>query len=355
MSRLPAALCFAICLSLAVVSEALCAVPEIPAGTKTLAGIVLDIKAPLNRKLEELRRTYGIREIKAGGLRFMGKSDQPVLTVETNRTLNPAGTQRVEEFLYRNSSQQLVLHERVITHGQNLRFHDFQQRVLQAGVENYDLESDGQTLKEASIGMGSGTVFRVLTTRERTGTVHIKRHQVSVGGMQQIEIKDTVYREASYRTYEYDILEPQMTVFALGGSRWGWASWLGTLRIAVRKTPGLLVPEVTYEKVGTGDSDRLEGFERFSVELHERLIVPFIERGPVRLIGQVVGQSWVWPKSRSMQVIGAESKFLNELIVIRNEVNQAKTNPSVLSLVEIKLNVIIRDIQEGKLKISDFR
>lgn len=48
-----------------------------------------------------------------------------------------------------------------------------------------------------------------------------------------------------------------------------------------------------------------------------------------------------------MQTIGTESKFLNELIVIRNEVNQAKTNPAVLSLVDVKLSVIIKEIQRN--------
>jgi len=331
------------------------AVPEIPAEAKTLARIVLDIKAPLNRKLDELRRTYGIREVKAGGFYFTDSGDQAVLTVETNRILNTARTQRVEEFLYRNGSQQLILHEKVITHGENLRFHDFERRLFQTGDESYDFDSSDQTLKEASIRMGAGTVFKVMTTREKAATVDIKRHQISVGGSQQLEIRDTIYTGSNYRTYEYRILEQQMTVHAIGGSKFGWGPWLGAFRIGIRTAPELLVPEVTYEKLGTSDSTRLEGFEGFSRELHRYIIIPFIENGPVQLISEVVKRGHVWPKSKSMQTIGTESAFLNELIVIRNEVNQGKTNPAILSLVAVKLNVIIKDIQEGALKISDFR
>ena len=341
--------------------------PEIPPECKTLSRIVLDIKAPLNRKLDELRRTYGIREIKAGGFHFTDKNNEVVLTIETNRSLNAAKTQRVEEFLYRNRNRQLILHEKVITRGKNLKFHDFEKRLFQTGVETYDLENADQTLKEATIHMG-GPLFKVLTSREKSARVEIKRHQISVGESQQLEIRDTIYTEDGYRTYEYKILDHQIQILAIGHPGFGWAQWLGTFRIGIRTTPGLYLPEVTYEKSGmewTIDDPpgklrsmhyaNLNGFESFSRELHENLIVPFIERGPVHVINKVVGMKFVWPESRSMRSIGADSKFLNELIVIRNQVNQAKTNPSVLSLVEIKLNVIIRDIQEGTLKINDFR
>lgn len=342
-------------------------VPDIPPETKTLSRIVLDVKAPLNRKLDELRRTYGIREIEAGGFHFTDRDNQVVLIVETNRTLNAGGTQRVEEFLYRNRDRQLILHEKVITHGKSLRFHDFEKRLFQTGVESYDLENTDQTLKDAAIYMG-GALFKVLTTKVVSDTVEIKRHQISVGQSQQLEIKDTIYKEKGYRTYEYDINDSQIQIFAMGQATFSWAQWLGTFRIGIRETPKLYLPEVTYEKTGSewqvkeksGNLRRLRyaklnGFEHFSRELYQNLIIPFIENGSVRAVNQVVQLSWLWPKSRRMQSIGTESKFLNELIVIRNEVNQGKTNPSVLSLVEIKLNVIIKDIQEGKLKISDFR
>lgn len=336
-------------------SGAFSAVPGIPPEAKTLSRIVLDIKAPLNRKLDQLRRTYGIREIKAGGFHFTDKDDQAVLTIETNRTLDSARTQRVEEFLYRNKFRQLILHEKVITHGENLRFHDFENRLFQTGVENYDFESDDQTLKSATIDMGEGTVFKVMTIREKGAATEIKRHQISVGQSQQLEITDTIYTKSNYRTYDYNILESQMLIHAIGGSRFGWGQWLGTFRIGVRTSPELLVPEIIYEKISTYGSTKLNGVESFSRELYGNLIIPFIENGPVQLIKQVVESTWVWPASSSMQAIGAESKFLNELIVLRNEVNQAKTNPAVLSLIEIKLNMYITNIQEGALKINDFR
>lgn len=346
---------FAVCAMIIVPSDAFSAVLEIPPEAKTLSGIVLDVKAPLNRKLDELRKTYGIKEVKAGEFHFTDKKGQVVLTIVANRSLNAEGTQRVEEFLYTNRYGQLILHEKVITHGENLRFHDFEKRLYQTGVENYDLASDEETRKEGTIGMGAGTVFRVLTSRGEAGKVAIKRHQISVGELQQIEIRDTVDTENNYRTYEYSILEQQMMIRANGGFRGGWANWRGTLRITVRTVPGLLVPEVIYEKIGTSRATALNGSESFSRELYGKLIIPFIENGLVRLISQVVASRWVWPASESMQTIGTESKFLNELIVIRNEVNQAKTNPAVLSLVDVKLSVIIKDIQEGTLKISDFR
>jgi len=352
---------------IAIPSEAVARVPDIPAEAKTLKRIVLDIKAPLNRKLDELRRTYGVREVTSGGFHFLDKNNTIVLAVETSRHLSPDGTQRVEEFLYRNHQQQLVLHEKVITRGRNLVFHDFESRLFQSGVEAYDLEGPDQVLKDAAMNMG-GPVLRVLTTREDTDSVRIKRHQVSVGELQQLEIRDTLHLEDDYRTYEYHILEHQVMIHALDRGTFSWSSWLGTLRIGIRSSPRLLLPEITYEKTGmewlteeaNGNPQRLHyaklnGFEAFSQELHANLVVPYIEQGPIRAIGRTLQSSWLWPKSQSMQTLGAESKFLNELIVIRNEVNQAKTNPSVLSFIETKLNVMIKDIQEGKLKIHDFR
>jgi hypothetical protein len=66
-------------------------------------------------------------------------------------------------------------------------------------------------------------------------------------------------------------------------------------------------------------------------------------------------QTRYWPKSNGIQSIGSDSKFLNELIVIRNQVNQAKANPNLLQEIERKIKVFIKDIQGGKLKINDFR
>jgi len=340
---------------------ALGAVPGIPVEAKTLDIIVLDVKAPLNRKLDELRRTYGIRETKAGGFHFIDRNNNVVMTVETHRSLNSDSTQRVEEFLYRNRQQRLILQEKVITHGESLSFHNFEERLFQTGVENYDLESTEQTLKIATMRMG-GALFKVVSSRERNAAADIKRHQISVGESQQLEIRDTIYPEANYRTYEYEVLDPQFAIFAFGRPTFGVSPWLGTFRIGVRTATELLLPEVTYEKIGTDfskgevdDRGKLNGFESFSGELHERLITPFVEKGAVQAIKGSVATQWVWPASRSMQSIGSESKFLNELIVIRNEVSQAKSNPAVLSLVEVKINVFIRDIQAGALKINDFR
>ena len=350
-----------ICLIICAPLDGRCATPEIPAEAKTLAIIVLDIKAPLNQKLDELRRTYGIREIKAGGFHFIDKNDDVVLTIETNRSLNSSRTQRVEELRYRNKQQQLILHEKVITHGENLSFHDIEERLFQTGVEKYDLESADEMMKEATMRMG-GALFKVLSSREKTASVEIKRHQISVGESQQLEIRDTIYTENNYRTYEYRVLDPQFTILTAAGPTFGWTRWLGTFRIGVRTDAELFLPEVSYEKIGSdysrgGEDDRgiLNGFESFSSELHDNFVVPFIERGPVRAIKRVVDMSFIWPESESMRSIGSDSKFLNELIVIRNEVGQAKSNPAVLSLVEVKINVFIRDIQAGALKINDFR
>jgi len=356
-----------ICLTAALSPKAAALTPDIPAEVKTLKGIVLDVKAPLNRKLDELRRTYGIREVTSGGFHFLDKNNDTVLAVETSRHLNPAKTRRVEEFFYRNRQQQLVLHEKVITHGENLAHHDFESRLFQTGIEAYDLDGPGQILKDAAISMG-GPVLRVLTTREDTDSVRIKRHQVSIGESQQLEIRDIYHLAENYRTYEYHILEHQVMIHAQGRGFFNWSNWLGTFRIGVRLSPTLLLPEFTYEKAGmewvTEGTDgnpqrlhyiKLNGFEAFSRELHANLVVPYIERGPIRAINETLGIGWLWPESQSMQTLGAESKFLNELIVIRNEVNQAKTNPAILSFVETKLNVIIKDIQEGKLKVNDFR
>lgn len=334
---------------------AFCAVPEIPVESKTLAVVVLDVKALLNRKLEELRKTYAIREVKAGGFHFIGKNDEVVMTVETHRTLNPAATQRVEEFLYRNNRDQLLLHEKVITQGENLRFHDFAARLYQTGVENYDLEDDDQTRKEATISMDGAVIFKVLSSREKGTSADIKRHQIWVGDVQQFEIRDTIYANDNYRTYEYEIVERQVLLLYFKRATFAWAQWDGTFRIGVRTSPTLLLPEVTYARFGTDNYVQLNGLETFSRELHEKLIVPFIERGVVRAIKEAIEIPDVWPKSQSMQNIGSDSKFLNELIVIRNEVNQAKSNPAVLSLIEVKLNVIVRDIEAGALKINDFR
>lgn len=342
-------------LAIAAPSTAFCAVPEIPVESKTLAVIVLDVKALLNRKLEELRKTYAIREVKAGGFHFIGKDGEVVMTIETHRTLNPAATQRVEEFLYRNNQEQLLLHEKVITQGENLSFHDFEARLYQTGVENYDLEDDDQTRKEATISMDGAVIFKVLSSRERGTSADIKRHQIWVGDLQQIEIRDTIYARDDYRTYEYEILEQQVLLLYFKRATFAWARWDGTFRIGVRTSPTLLLPEVTYARIGTDNYVRLNGLEAFSMELHEKLIIPFIERGVVRAIKEAIEIPDVWPKSQSMQNIGSDSKFLNELIVIRNEVNQAKSNPAVLSLIEVKLNVIIRDIEAGALKINDFR
>lgn len=342
-------------LAIAAPSTAFCTVPEIPVESKTLAIIVLDVKALLNRKLEELRKTYAIREVKAGGFHFIDKDNKVVMTVETHRALNPAATQRVEEFLYRNNKQQLLLHEKVITHGENLRFHDFEDRLFQTGVENYDLEDERQTLKDATLSMDGAVIFKVLTSRQKGTSTDIKRHQIWVGELQQLEIRDTIYARDNYRTYEYEILEPQVMLLYFKRATFAWSQWEGTFRIGVRSSPALFLPEVTYAKIGTNNYVKLNGLETFSMELHERLIVPFIERGVVRAIKEAVEIPDLWPKSQSMQNIGSDSKFLNELIVIRNEVNRAKSNPAVLSLIEVKLNVIVRDIEAGALKINDFR
>ena len=344
-----------ICLEMATPGNALCAVPEIPAGAKTLSGIVLDIKRPLNRKLDALRRTYGIKKTKPGEFRFTDKSNQTVLTISVNRTLNRAKTRRVEEFLYRNGKRQVILHEKVITRGKDLEFHDLERRVFQAGAEIYDLQSTDETMKDAILDMGAGTVFRVLTSRKKDAGMQVKRHEISVGESRQLEISDTIHPARHYRTYTYRILDPQVRIYSASGVVSGWAQWLGTLRIAVRTTPGLVLPEITYEKIGPEGSVKLGDLKSFSGELHRNLIMPFVVNGPVQLVNRLVGSHWVWPRSRSVRAAGSQSEFLNQLIAIRNEVDRAETDPALLSQVKAKLNVIIKDIKEGTLKIGDSR
>ena len=344
----------AVCLMATGPSDGSAAVPAVPVEAKTLPEIVLDIKAPLNNKLDELRRTYGIREIAAGEFQFTDKDGDVVLSVETGRTLNADGTQKVETFLYRNGRKQLILQETVITRGRNLWFHDFEKRLFQTGIERYDLEGPGQTRKEATLSTEAGTIFKVLSVREKTGTGEIKLHRVSVGDSQLFDIRDTIHEADSYRTYEYIVHGTKAVIMGLGSWTSIWHTWKGTLRIGIRLIPGLLLPEITYEKTSTSGYARIGSFQGFSRELHKNFVSPLIDRGPVQAIRQETG-GHAWPASRSMQSIGTESKFLNELIVIRNDVNRAKANPAVLSLIDVKLNVIIKDIQEGKLKVNDFR
>jgi len=360
-------LVLSICVIWATASDGSADGPDIPGECKTLSDIVLDIKAPLNRKLEELRKTYGIREVTAGGLTFTDESDSVVLAVESSRFVNADKTQRVEEFTYRNRSRELILREKVITRGEHLQLYDFERRLFQTGIENYDLNGPRETMKEATLEMG-GPLFRVVTTRMSRPAVDIKQHQVFVGEGQPLEITDTIHRGKGYRTYEYRVLESQIIIPTRGHFHFGWSPWQGTFRVDVREVPGLHLPEVTYERSGTPwaiwersggvkavQYAMVNGSERFSRELHENLLIPFIEGGPVHVVKRLVEMNHLWPTSDGMQSIGSDSRYLNELIVLRNEVNQAKTNPAVLSLVEVKLNVMIKNIQEGSLRINDFR
>lgn len=325
---------------------------HLPSDLITLDKICNEYRSVLNLKLQEMRRTFTLKEVEPGEIQFLDSEQIPQATLHLFQTMNPEKTKKIEKVRLTNPKSEAIIEETTTTIGHNLEFVDAQNLIFfesysNAGHSHCSCASTNESQKEVQISLFDNPLFKFLV---ENGSVNIE--QLYLGPTHVVTIQEISPTQTAKKRFEYIIHAGDYRVQA-PHFNWSWGGIApGKLWLTGTQEKNFILPNFKYYsqfKSNRGLRGDLS-LNEFLNETNERIYMPFVKNGILGMLDIIVAH--IFPRTERSANVAASNRFLDELHLLRKQVDDAQTNPSLLIQVKAKLLEFIGAIQDGSLQAN---
>jgi len=332
------------------VTYAASAVPVLPSDVPTVGSLAREVKSPIAQKMREIRRAFRIEETKPGQVTLFANNDVAKGRIELSRDLSGDGKHRTERVQFFRADKSSVLDERVSTDGENLQFSDPSRKIF---FETDDLDYSlgfGETRKEVLLNVDSREFFRIISTAHGSAAGNREiQSDFYFSGVRIFSAREFTSAEKNYHSLEYHVHSDQFGFKFFKRNRTMWTETPEfTVKVEAMRAPGLLLDEHRY----FANRAEVYGLDNFLGLFQSKIYSPYFTKG-VGSTATVVTEHL--PVVQARKNLALKSRFLDELILLNTRVEQAKSNPSVLTQISTTITQFIAAMQLGQLEVKDNR
>jgi|GEM_PF-4216715 len=325
--------------------------PGLPGEIPSFEAMAREIRSPITLKLQDLRSTFPMRETSPGVLTFSTEQGELVGTLTLVQTVNVNKTSRMEEVSYQLDDGKTALRERISTTGTDLKPTSATDRIFFADQNPHALK-EGETRKIVSFFLGAIEIHRLVSSRgvhPSTGETTLVQ-EIYFADVKLLSIHDTTSVDGTRRIVDYIFHERGVDLQIPGARSRSCCYPVGTYRVIATRPPGYLIDTIRYFALGKEIFSLDDFVEIFSGNIYEPLFGKNGARGFMKDFVQRI-----FPKTERRINAATTSPFLIDLLNLRIQIEQAQTNPSLLSQISQKLTLIINAVRDGTLQINDTR
>ncbi|OFZ18686.1 MAG: hypothetical protein A2X94_14355 [Bdellovibrionales bacterium GWB1_55_8] len=338
---------FALSLLCLVLVRAAQAAPNFPSEVLTFEGLADDFRLPVSMKIRDMRKSFRIREIRPGEIEFLNDANKRVLTIALSRFLSKEATMRIEDTVIRSPDGKLLFKESIQTEGSELRLTAPVRRIFLEGRADYAISALNEVKKVVRISADEKEIFRFVSSRAADGKSTFT--DIYIGDAKILAIRDLRNSSDTTRALEYEREAGRCDLTVFGGTlMMEWASVV-SLRAVSEEKAGFLLNSHRYDANGA----ELFGLGPYLAKFNSAVYSPLVVQSAGGILNHIVNKQF--PITQSVASIGANSRFLDELVNLRSQVEQAKANPSLLTSISTTLSSFVNSITEGSLVVDDKR
>lgn len=328
---------------------------KLPSDLITTDKICNEYRSILNLKIQEMRRTFTLKEVHPGEIHFLDSDLNSQAILRFFHSMNPEKTKKIEKVRITNSNAQSLIEEETITRGKNLSYADSGDLIFFESDGSHCTLSSDETQKEVKVTVSDSPIFKLLVQRHISTQESIIRTQIFMGVTHVITTKEITSNDSTKKRFEYIIHEIEFVISGPGFNFRMRSSQPGNLWLTSTQDSGFLLPNFKYYspfKSSRGLRGDLS-LNEFLNETNDRIYLPFIKHGLLQPLEMMT--AYLWPKTERTANVAVSNRFLDELHLLRQRVDEAQTNPSLLIQIKSKLLEFIGAIQDGSLQVNDNR
>lgn len=321
----------------------------LPQEIATLDSIAQSLRQPVRSKILEMRNTFTTQEMQPSVIVFFSGDHFKTAQIEMHQTLSSDSTQRVEIIRLTRADGGVLFEEKIETFGTGLILNSPRKRIYFEDKPKYGLENSNETSKRVSIRIDSTVVYEFFTQQESDSSGNTQLiTQIYVGPIRILTLRDVANSSVTERVYSIEQSGETAAVGFFGGN-WRVGGPKTTLKVNVSKPLNFLFENYRYFE-GTNEIFGLNNFlQKFDQNMQKAYWVYLFDKPIQSLI------TYDFPKTKAVEGASRNSRFLNELIRIRTQLDLAKTDTTQLKLIGDSISSYIDAIQSNLLVIEDNR
>lgn len=327
--------------------------PPLPYEIPTFSSLTEEVRTVVAQRMRDIRKTYRLKEVQPGKYWYLDEAATPVLELTWNCTVGEGSKTTQELLQIRNlgSSPRDLYTEKTFVEGVSLKCPDGYKRASVDGTADYSIRS-GEKRKTVSIFFSQLEAFRWSGDYSESATTgRVYRYNLIYGGTPLLRMMDAQTESERNLTYQTVASAYSMKVDNFGWNVNGMAQ--GNLRVQLKTNGPNSLGQIRYFL----DGAEVFGLNAFLKKFNETIYADyFSDYGAVEITRQWVNNFFPTAGGQQSIFVGSNTRFLNDLIVLRSQVDQARSTPALLNTLSARLTQIITSIQEGTLVIgSDTR
>ncbi len=331
----------------------------LPSDLITFEKICNEYRVILNLKFQDMRKTFLLKEVQPGEIHFLNKNQEPQAIIHFFHEMNPEKTKKIEKVRITNHTGDALLEEETITMGHNLQFTDPQKLIFFDSdySNNHTLcsLSEEEDSKQVKISSQDKPQFETITQRMNGTGESILSHELTIGSTHVLTIRDINKNNPAQRMYEYNRKQTDFQLGAFGHQFSSNGGDPGKMWLVGEKKENHIIPNFKYySQFLTNRGIRGDlSLNEFLNEINDRVYIRYFKNDILKFLDSLTANTW--PKTEKSINVAANSRFLDELKILRQRADDAQTNPSLLVQIKTKLLEFIAAIQDGSLQVNDSR
>ena len=324
--------------------------PRLPDEAVNFSSFASDLRNPLSLKVDALRKNYVLQETMPGREITFFKLDKselaPVAVIHLEATLSPDKTERHEVTVITDGGPgNILLREDILTTGQGLALSAPADKLLfNSATKDYELDPS-DTQKIVTLSSDGHELVKLVSTRTDP-QVGIATSEIWIGQTLQLTIKTVPRIDRVILTYQYS---GQRYEVRTRHNEWSASGMASLMRIEVLKPNGYEIGSPRFFYNATEFFVLNDFLEFFNASIY----APVSTRGLAQIINGLLTNDF--PVTVTRDSLEVNSRFRTELQTLALQIDQARTNPSLLAQILIKVNSFIAAIRAGTLVITDRR